>query len=65
MKKHLVRDSKVNICIYATPKEQRMFNCCRRYLHSPSNADVIRRLLEEKYEKILSKNTPVGVEQEA
>lgn len=50
MKKHIVKDKKVTICLNANEEEQRIFNVLRKKMARSSNSDVIRRLIYEKYE---------------
>lgn len=50
MKKHDIKPKKVTICLNANEEEQRIFNVLRRKLRRNSNSDVIRLLINEKYE---------------
>lgn len=49
------------IGLRANEDEQAMFNLIRKTYRIPSNSHVIRVLVTREYEKILSENTPVGV----
>ncbi|MBS1371484.1 MAG: hypothetical protein HPZ91_16185 [Lentisphaeria bacterium] len=61
MKKHKILKSCPVIGLKATEEEQGMFNLIRRVRKFPSNAHLIRVLVNEEYEKILLQNTPIGV----
>ena len=49
------------IGLRATEEEQRMFKKIRKVRKIPSNSHVIRVLITEECERILSSNTPDGV----
>lgn len=49
------------IGLRATEAEQEMFKKIRKARMIPSNSHVIRVLVTEECERILAKNTPVGV----
>lgn len=57
MKKHKILKTCPVIGLKATEEEQAMFNLIRRVRKIPSNSHVIRLLVSEEYEKILSLNT--------
>lgn len=52
------------IGLRATEEEQKMFQRIRKARRIPSNSHVIRVLITEECEKILSSNTPDGVKVE-
>ncbi len=52
------------IGLRANSGEQAMFNLIRKVRRIPSNSHVIRVLITEECEKILSSNTPDGVKVE-
>jgi len=52
------------IGLRANAGEQAMFNLIRKVRRIPSNSHVIRVLITEECEKILSSNTPDGVKVE-
>lgn len=55
------KDGKVVIAYRATLEEVKIFEDVQKALKRPSKSDLIRFLVAVEYEKILSKNTPVGV----
>lgn len=57
MKRHKILKTCPVIGLKATEEEQAMFNLIRRVRKIPSNSHVIRLLVSEEYEKILSLNT--------
>ena len=61
LKKHKILKSCPVIGLKATEEEQMMFNLIRRVRKFPSNAHLIRVLVNEEYEKILSQKSPIGV----
>lgn len=62
MKKHKILKSCPVIGLRATEEEQGMFNLIRRVRKFPSNAHLIRVLVNEEYEKILAQKSPIGVD---
>ena len=60
MKKHKILKSCPVIGLKATEEEQGKFNLIRRVRKFPSNSHLIRVLVEEEYEKILSQKSPIG-----
>lgn len=61
MKKHQILKTCPVIGLRANEHEQHMFNVVIREMRRSSNSDVIRVLLQEKYEKILQQNNTTGV----
>lgn len=57
MRKHKILKSCPVIGLRASEEEQAQFNLIRRVRKFPSNAHLIRILVQEEYEKILGKNT--------
>lgn len=55
------RDGKVVISYRATIEEVRIFEEVQQALKRSNKSDLIRFLVAEAHEKILAKNTPVGV----
>ena len=63
MHKHKILKTLPVIGLRATEEEQKMFNLIRKVRRIPSNSHVIRLLVTEEYEKILSNDTPNGITQ--
>lgn len=65
MRNHKILKSCPVIGLRASEEEQAQFNLIRRVRKFPSNAHLIRILVQEEYEKILEKSTLNGVQKEA
>lgn len=65
MRKHKILKSCPVIGLRASEEEQAQFNLIRRVRKFPSNAHLIRILVQEEYEKILEKSTLNSVQKEA
>ena len=61
MRKHKILKTLPVIGLRATVEEQKMFNLIRKVRRIPSNSHVIRLLVTEEYEKILSSDTSDGI----
>lgn len=48
--------NKVQISIWATPAEVQMFECLKKHLMRRTNSDLIRHLINQEHQKILSQN---------
>ena len=55
------KDGKVVIAYRATLEEVKVFEEVQQALKRSNKSDLIRFLVSEAHEKILSQNTPVGV----
>lgn len=61
MELKIQKDGKVLIAYRATPQEVEIFEAVQKALKRPCKSDLIRFLVATEHEKILSKNTPAGV----
>lgn len=61
MENKIQKDGKIVIAYRATPQEVEVFEAVQKALKRSNKSDLIRFLVSEAHEKILSANTPVGV----
>ena len=61
MKKAVIKQ----IAAYMTPEELRQFELVKAFHNRSNNSDMIRVLIKNEAEKILPKNSTVGMIQEA
>lgn len=61
MKKNEKKKILPSVAWRVTEEEMNMINVIKKTLVRRTNSDVLRVLVNEKYEKILNSNNPVGV----